>query len=96
MVQDASTRPTAAQLENHKLIAQSRISPRPNLANDVSRAKAFLSAKAAAATEAFGLTANSTLQCVTGLYLLSLGTCGYQVSFPCVVHFPTAHKIVTY
>ena len=72
MVQDASSRPTAAQLENHKLITQSRVSPRPNLANDVARAKAFLSAKAAAATEAFGLTGNSTLQYVTPLHLLTV------------------------
>lgn len=66
-MQDASTRPAAAQLENHKLIAQSRISPRPNLANDVARAKAFLCAKAAASTEAFGLTGQSTLQCIPPL-----------------------------
>jgi hypothetical protein len=69
--QDASSRPAAAQLENHKLIAQSRISQRPNLANDVARAKAFLSAKAAAATEGFGLTGNSILSCATFYFVFS-------------------------
>ena len=52
-MQEAGSRPAAAQLENHKLIAHSRVSARPNLAADVARAKAFLSAKAAAATEGF-------------------------------------------
>jgi hypothetical protein len=66
-VQDATARPTSAQLENHKLIAQSRISPRPNLAVDVARAKAFLAAKAAAATEDFGLSAPRSSQCAPHL-----------------------------
>lgn len=63
MLQDASARPAGAQLENHKFITQSRAARRPNLQPDIHRAHLFLSAKAAAASEAFGLSVGSTVAC---------------------------------
>lgn len=56
LVKDCRARPTAAQLEHHRLVAQTRGVAPPNLAPLVSRARQFILAKAAVAADTLGST----------------------------------------
>lgn len=70
LIKDCRARPTAAQLEQHKLAAQARAAGPPDLSPLVARARQFIQAKAAAAaddtfaTTARGSTFQGTLECV--------------------------------
>jgi serine/threonine protein kinase len=66
LIKDCRSRPTAAQLEQHRLVAQSRTAGPPNVAPLVARARQFISAKAAVAADTFNSRASthSTVECV--------------------------------
>ena len=56
LVKDCRSRPTTAQLEHHRLVAQARGAAQPNLAPLVARARQFILAKAAVAADTLGST----------------------------------------
>jgi serine/threonine protein kinase len=60
LIKDCRGRPTAAQLEHHRFVAEARQAPPPSLAARVQRARQFILAKAAAAADTLASTARSS------------------------------------
>jgi serine/threonine protein kinase len=60
LVKDARSRPTAAQLEQHRLVVRSRQAGPPDVSALVATARAFIAAKAAVAASTLGSTARKS------------------------------------